>query len=133
MDQNNKSSKYENVVEFGVDLGCWKYQHEGNDTKPRGPSNEVLGTRALQFTDLTEIHLFKTLLVSTHISSFNRTCYIRSLLLILGRCDVGVIKFTFHVLQLLPMRFTQPNLCCISKSKLTESAEIELKIQPPLN
>ena len=28
---------------------------------------------------------------------------------------VGVIWFVFHVLQFVPIRFTQQNLCCISK------------------
>ena len=31
---------------------------------------------------------------------------------------VGVIWFVFHVLQLLPIRFTQQNSCCISKSMI---------------
>ena len=31
---------------------------------------------------------------------------------------VGVIWFIFNVLRLLSIRFTQPNLCCISKSMM---------------
>ena len=31
---------------------------------------------------------------------------------------VGVIWFLFHVLQLLPIRFTQQNSCCINKSTI---------------
>ena len=31
---------------------------------------------------------------------------------------VGVIRFVFHVLQLLPIRFTEQNLCCIGKSTM---------------
>ena len=31
---------------------------------------------------------------------------------------VGVIWFLFHVLQLLPIRCTQQNSCCISKSTM---------------
>jgi hypothetical protein len=31
---------------------------------------------------------------------------------------VGVIGFGFRVLQLLPIRFTQENVCCINKSRM---------------
>jgi hypothetical protein len=31
---------------------------------------------------------------------------------------VGVIRLIFHVLRLLPTKFTQQNLCCISKSTM---------------
>ena len=31
---------------------------------------------------------------------------------------VGVIWFAFHILQLLPIRITQQNACCISKSTM---------------
>ena len=31
---------------------------------------------------------------------------------------VGVIWVVFHVLQLLPLRFTQQNLCCTNKSTI---------------
>jgi len=31
---------------------------------------------------------------------------------------VGVIQVVFHVLQLLPLRFTQQNLCCTNKSTI---------------
>jgi hypothetical protein len=30
---------------------------------------------------------------------------------------LGVIQFVFHVLQLLPLRFTEWNLCCNRKSR----------------
>ena len=57
-----------------------------------GLSNEALGTRALQVTDLTEIHLFKASYCQTHTSSFKwNLLRIRSHLLIRRRYDVGVI------------------------------------------
>lgn len=34
----------------------------------------------------------------------------------LGIMGVGVFEFVFYVLQLLPIRFMQRNLCCICKS-----------------
>ena len=45
---------------------------------------------------------------------------------------VGFIWFIFNVLQLLPIRFTQQNSCCISKSMMKHLQKLGLKIRPPL-
>jgi hypothetical protein len=44
------------------------------------------------------------------------------------RC-AGVIRFNFHVLQLLPIRFTQQNLCC--KSMMKHQQKPNWKSNPP--
>ena len=38
----------------------------------------------------------------------------------------GVMWFVFHVLQLLPIKFTQQNLCCISKSIMKHMQKLDL-------
>ena len=37
---------------------------------------------------------------------------------------VGDITVCFHVLQLLPIKFTQRNLCCISKSTMKYQSDL---------
>ena len=45
---------------------------------------------------------------------------------------VGVIWFVFHVLQLLPIRLTQQNSCCISKSLMKHLQRLDRKLDLPL-
>ena len=45
---------------------------------------------------------------------------------------VVVMWFIFHVLQLLPIRFTQQNLSCINNSTMTRHQKSDLKADIPL-
>ena len=38
---------------------------------------------------------------------------------------VGVIRFLFHVLHILPIRFTEQNLSCIRKSTMKHMQELD--------
>ena len=44
---------------------------------------------------------------------------------------VGVIRFVFHVLQLLLIGFTQRNLCCISISTMKHQHKSHSKLDLP--
>lgn len=45
---------------------------------------------------------------------------------------VGVIRFSVHLLQLLPVRFTQQHfMCCISKSKMKYKQKLDWKLDHP--
>ena len=44
----------------------------------------------------------------------------------------GVIWFMFHVLQLLPIRFTQQNSWCINKPTMKHMQKLDKKIEPLL-
>ena len=51
------------------------------------------------------------------------------LLLLIGRLRyVGVTWFLFHVLQRLVIKFTQQNLCCISKSTMKHMQELDFPL-----
>ena len=45
---------------------------------------------------------------------------------------MGVIWFDFHVLQLLPIRFTHKKLCCVSKSTVKRLPKSRIGNQTPL-
>ena len=41
---------------------------------------------------------------------------------------MGDIRFMFHVLQLLPIKFTRENLCCISTSTMQHPQVLDKKL-----
>lgn len=45
---------------------------------------------------------------------------------------MGVIWFTFQVLQLLPTRITQQNICYFSKSTMKHEQKVDWKLELPL-
>lgn len=84
---------------------------------------------------------------------FSQMCYLQVLRVLAGafiECDhagpcegaevyssygiryVGVIWFVIHVLNLLPIRFTQRKFCCIRKVYDGAFAKIELEVEPHL-
>ena len=54
----------------------------------------------------------------------------------ISTCDVryvGILRFIFHVLQLLPIRITQLNMCCIRKFNDEASTKNRIENQTSLN